>query len=68
MRVPVYIRHPEIREYYQIEWMKILMLFVGSMAIASLPILFGFQMTTADPTPVVPSEATLWQEVGTPVD
>lgn len=63
MRVPVYIRHPEIREYYQLEWIKILMIFVASMAIASLPILFGFRSTTADSSPVVPSEATLWQEI-----
>ncbi|HHP7243482.1 MAG TPA: hypothetical protein ACFE0H_02220 [Elainellaceae cyanobacterium] len=64
MRVPFYIRHPEVREYYQIEWMKIIGIGVGSCAIALIPVAYGFSLTELNSEIIVPSEATLWQDIG----
>ncbi|MGJ3254642.1 MAG: hypothetical protein ACFE0J_26445 [Elainellaceae cyanobacterium] len=61
MRVPFYIRHPEVREYYQIEWMKIIGIVVGSCAIALIPVAYGFSLAEPNSEITVPSEATLWK-------
>lgn len=61
MRAPFYIRHPEVREYYQIEWMKIIAIGVSACAIALIPVAYGFSLTEPNSEITVPSEATLWK-------
>ncbi|MGJ3246992.1 MAG: hypothetical protein ACFE0I_13065 [Elainellaceae cyanobacterium] len=61
MRVPFYIRHPEVREYYQIEFMKIMGIVVGSCAIALIPVAYGLRLAEPGSEITVPSEATLWK-------